>query len=108
MRKYAGARLGYRPGGEECWRGEAIISLRRCVGKTGRQIGQKPAPRIAEANPGRAKILEFGAEGGIDRQTIIDCSIDGGLASNPGHAAIDFKPGNHVEERKLIIISGLN
>ena len=49
MRKYAGARLGYRPGGEECWRGEAIISLRRCVGEASGQIGQKPAPRIAEA-----------------------------------------------------------
>jgi len=85
MRKYAGARLGYRPGGEECWRGEAIISLRRCVGEAGSQIGQKPAPRIAEADPGRAKILEFGAEGGGDRRTEEKCAGGGRLTPYARH-----------------------
>src|SRR5208282_3214213 len=98
MRKYAGARLGYRPGGKECWRGDAIISFRRCVGEAGGQIGQKPAPRIAEADPGRAKILEFGAEGGGHRRTEVKCAGGGRLAPYARHVGINFKAGDDVEE----------
>ena len=96
MGKDARARRRTRSGVKEPWRSDAVRRFNRSVGETSGQIGQETAPRIAEAKPHRAKVLEFGAEGRARRGAGDECSIDGGLASDAGRAVVDFDPGDDV------------
>lgn len=107
MGKYARAGRGTRSDVKEPWRGDAVKRFNRSIGEAAGQIGHEAAPCVAEANPRRAKVLEFGAENGGRRGAGDERSIDGGLASYTGRAVIDFNPGDDVEEWKLVIKSGL-
>ena len=108
MGKYARACRCARSIVRKCRRGGAVKRFNRSVGEAAGQIGQEAAPGVAEANPRRAEVFEFGTEGSGRRRAGEECSIDGGLASDAGRAVVNFNPGDDVEDRKLVIKSGLD